>query len=52
MVNTDPAEAYTDHRGDRVAQLVIQQVEYVEWRLVDSLDTTERDTFGFGSTGR
>ncbi len=52
MVNTDPVEAYAVHRGDRIAQLVIQRVEYVEWRIADSLDATERDTFGFGSTGR
>ena len=52
LVNTDPDAAYEVHRGDRIAQLVIQQVEYVEWQEVDALDTTTRDTFGFGSTGR
>lgn len=52
MVNTDPAEPYSVRRGDRVAQLVIQPVEYVEWSVVGSLDETGRDTFGFGSTGR
>ena len=29
LVNTDPSESYDVHRGDRIAQLVIQQVEYV-----------------------
>jgi dUTP pyrophosphatase len=52
MVNTDPATAYDVHRGDRIAQLVIQAVEYVEWAVVDTLDETTRDTFGFGSSGR
>ena len=52
LVNTDPAEPYTIHRGDRIAQLVIQRVEAVEWDEVDDLDATTRDTFGFGSTGR
>lgn len=52
LVNTDPAEEFTVHRGDRIAQLVIQKVEYVEWEAVESLDATTRDTFGFGSTGR
>jgi dUTP pyrophosphatase len=52
MINTDPAAAYDVHRGDRIAQLVIQAVEYVEWVEVDALDETARDTFGFGSTGR
>jgi dUTP pyrophosphatase len=52
LVNTDPEQAYEIHRGDRIAQLVIERVEYVEWQEVDALDATERDTFGFGSTGR
>jgi dUTP pyrophosphatase len=51
LVNTDPSEPYTVERGDRIAQLVIQRVEQVEWQEVRALDTTERDTFGFGSTG-
>ena len=51
LVNTDPSRAYTVERGDRIAQLVIQRVEQVEWQEVEQLDATERDTFGFGSTG-
>ena len=51
LVNTDPSEAFMVERGDRIAQLVIQAVEQVDWKEVDALDTTERDTFGFGSTG-
>ena len=52
LINTDPAEPFEIHRGDRIAQLVIQKVEYVEWQEVEELDSTSRDTFGFGSTGR
>ena len=53
LVNTDPSEAYTVHRGDRIAQLVVTAVESsIEWVEVPSLDATTRDTFGFGSTGR
>jgi dUTP pyrophosphatase len=52
LVNTDPDAAYEIQRGDRIAQLVIEKVEYVEWSEVDELDETQRDTFGFGSTGR
>lgn len=53
LVNTDPREAYTVHRGDRIAQLVVTRVESsIEWVEVASLDETTRDTFGFGSTGR
>ena len=52
LVNTDPEHEYTVRRGDRIAQLVIQAVQMVEWIEVDELDTTVRDEFGFGSTGR
>jgi dUTP pyrophosphatase len=52
LVNTDAAEPYTVHRGDRIAQLVIQAVEAVEWVEVDEHDSTTRDAYGFGSTGR
>jgi dUTP pyrophosphatase len=52
LVNTDPGEDYTVHRGDRIAQLVITAVDTeVDWHEVDALDETARDTFGFGSTG-
>jgi dUTP pyrophosphatase len=53
LVNTDAHDGYVVHRGDRIAQLVITQVTSdIEWVEVPSLDTTSRDTFGFGSTGR
>ena len=52
LANTDPTEPFAVHRGDRIAQLVIQKVEYVEWDEVTELDSTSRDAFGFGSTGR
>jgi dUTP pyrophosphatase len=51
LVNTDPDEPYTVERGERIAQLVVQRVESVDWVEVDELDVTARDTFGFGSTG-
>ena len=52
LVNTDPTMPYTVHRGDRIAQLVVQRVGEVAWQEVDELDSTTRDTYGFGSTGR
>src|SRR5436190_598694 len=52
LVNTDPVEEYVVHRGDRIAQLVIQRVEQVNWVPVDELEATTRDAGGFGSTGR
>ena len=51
LVNTDPDTAYSITRGDRVAQLVIQQVETVSWQVVDSLDGIDRGG-GFGHSGR
>jgi dUTP pyrophosphatase len=51
LVNLDPSEPFTVERGDRIAQLVIQRVEHVEWQPVDALDDTERGLGGFGSTG-
>ena len=52
LINTDQTTAYEVNRGDRIAQLVIQRIEYVEWQDVDELDETTRDAFGFGSSGR
>lgn len=52
LVNTDPGESYEVKRGDRIAQLVVKQVETVDWVEVDELDATPRSTEGFGSTGR
>jgi dUTP pyrophosphatase len=51
LVNLDPTAEFTVRRGDRLAQLVIQRVESVEWHLVDELDDTDRGLGGFGSTG-
>jgi dUTP pyrophosphatase len=52
LVNTDPDHDYEVHRGDRIAQLVVQRVEQVCFTPVDRLDETERGTGGFGHTGR
>lgn len=51
LINTDPSTDYTIHRGDRVAQLVIQRVAQVEWNVVDELDGVDRGG-GFGHSGR
>ncbi len=52
LVNTDPEAPYRVHRGDRIAQLVIQRVETAVFVDVDELGETERGLGGFGSTGR
>ena len=38
--------------GDRIAQMVFQQVEMAELIEVSSIDTTERNEGGFGHTGK
>jgi dUTP pyrophosphatase len=52
LVNTDPSTDYQVHRGDRIAQLVIQRVERVEWQPVHELPGSERGLGGFGHSGR
>lgn len=51
LLNTDPREPFTVHRGDRIAQLVIQRVETAAFRIVTSLPDSDRGDRGFGSTG-
>lgn len=51
LVNHGP-EPVVLARGDSIAQLLIQRVERVVFRKVDSLDETGRGQGGFGSTGR
>ena len=38
--------------GDRIAQIIFQQVEKMEWQLVENLEITQRGTGGFGHTGK
>jgi dUTP pyrophosphatase len=42
---------FTIRRGDRIAQMVIHTVCRVELKVVESLDTTQRNSGGFGHTG-
>ena len=50
-VNLDPRETIRIERGERIAQLVIQQVPVVHLVEVDELDETDRGAGGFGSSG-
>ncbi|MBW3579962.1 MAG: dUTP diphosphatase [Actinobacteria bacterium] len=52
LVNTDPQHDYEVHRGDRIAQLVVQEVAQVAFAPVAALPSSPRGTGGFGSTGR
>jgi len=50
LLNTDPSTDYSISKGDRIAQLVIQQVATVQWQVTDSLDGNDRGG-GFGHSG-
>ena len=43
-------ELFMIEEGDRIAQLVINKVEQLNWVEVDELDETERGDGGFGHT--
>jgi dUTP pyrophosphatase len=51
VVNHDRHEAVTVSRGDRIAQLVIQQVVVATLVEVSSLPGSHRGVGGYGSTG-
>jgi dUTP pyrophosphatase len=51
LLNVDPSEPFHVNRGDRIAQLVVQPVEQVDWQLVDELNGEDRGG-GFGHSGR
>lgn len=51
LVNTDPHEAFTIRRGDRIAQLVVQRFETALFLEVDVLADSARGAGGYGSTG-
>ncbi|MGJ9412510.1 dUTP diphosphatase [Aeromicrobium sp. CF4.19] len=51
LVNLDPQDAVTLSRGDRIAQLVVQRVEHVDFLEVDALPDSVRGAGGYGSTG-
>ena len=51
MINTDPTVDYLVTRGDRIAQLLIQRIETIDWNVVDNLDGEDRGG-GFGHSGR
>ena len=46
------AEPYTFCRGDRIAQMVIKRVYVARLEVVEELNETQRNTGGFGHTGK
>lgn len=45
-------EVQTIQHGDRVAQIVLQKVEKLQWQLTEELEETQRNDGGFGHTGK
>ena len=50
LINLGPKNV-TLHRGDRIAQMVINRVYKARLQVVDKLDPTDRNDGGFGHTG-
>ncbi|MFH1641804.1 MAG: dUTP diphosphatase [Nanoarchaeota archaeon] len=50
MINLG-SEEYKIELGKKIAQMVINKVEHVEFEEAQELDSTARDEGGFGSTG-
>lgn len=46
------AEAQTIKSGDRIAQMVFQKVEKINWLAGTTINETERGEGGFGHTGK
>ncbi len=44
--------SYAIHRGDRIAQMIINRVYHAELEVTEQLDETDRNTGGFGHTGK
>ena len=44
-------ENFIVNHGDRIAQIVLNKIERINFEIVETLDKTERGAGGFGSTG-
>ena len=51
LINHDSHTPIEIERGMRIAQLVVQRVELMDFSEVEDLDETDRGTGGYGSTG-
>jgi dUTP pyrophosphatase len=51
LLNTSK-EDFAIKKGDRIAQAVIKEILQADFAVVDELDSTERGSGGFGSTGK
>jgi dUTP pyrophosphatase len=51
LVNLDPREPFTVRRGDRIAQLIVQEVARARFVESDSLPDSARGDTGHGASG-
>jgi len=51
LINTDKFESVSLPRSSRIAQLIFEKCEDMNFETVLSLDVSEREGGGFGSTG-
>lgn len=51
LINLSAEEQVISH-GDRIAQMIIQQVEKASWSEVKELEKSGRNEGGFGHTGK
>lgn len=51
LFNLGP-QAFLVRKGERIAQLICEKIEYPEIEVVQTIDETRRGQGGFGSTGR
>lgn len=51
LINLSNEEQHIND-GDRIAQMVFQKVELIDWLEVNALTETERSAGGFGHTGK
>src|SRR5687768_3209821 len=51
LINLSQEDQVIQH-SDRIAQLVVQKVEQAIWKPVDELEVSERNSGGFGHTGK
>jgi len=52
LINLDPKTPYEVKKGEKVAQMVFNKVEYAAFKEAAELEATTRGAGGFGSTGK
>ena len=51
-LHNDLSQTVTIKGGERIAQLIIMEYNYINFEIVDELNDTNRGQGGFGSTGK